>query len=570
MERAPMSRGAVKLGALLLAAGCGGEPAALEVGPIVDLEQAEQRVCASGSTLDGTDVSHHEGLIDWDQVKAAGIQFAIVRVGDGTQYDDYEFGHNWSEAYRVGIIRGAYQYFRPSQDPIAQADIMIEHLTATSHVDHHPSPPYDTPFDTTHALEPFGPGDLAPTIDVETLEGLEPSAVVQRMHQWIDRVEAFTGRDTIIYTGLSIWRDQIRCNDFADHPLWIALYTADTCPTLPPPWDDTNPWTFWQTGDHGTIPGINAGADLDLFNGDIAALTALAAGTIECGDGHCNGTETHLTCPEDCPCEEVPAAGRIVDESEVCFTRGGNAAYWYAVTGAGHGDTLLWTHATDSSRVDNFGVWHLEFAQGGRYRVEAWMTSPYNGSQQARYLTRHAGAEGEARVDQSAATGWALVGDYDFAAGVDQWVRLDDNTGEPYADRVQLVFDAIRLTPLGPAADAGTAVDAGIAVDAAIAPDAASADRQPPDGNLRDAGCDDASPADAGGTDAARADSAREPDALAADVAPADTAASTADAGSTHSETAAGCSCATTRGAGGAAPALFSALCWIAWRRRGR
>lgn len=33
--------------------------------------------------LKGIDVSHHNGVVDWDKVKAAGIQFAILRCGYG-------------------------------------------------------------------------------------------------------------------------------------------------------------------------------------------------------------------------------------------------------------------------------------------------------------------------------------------------------------------------------------------------------------------------------------------------------------------------------------------------------
>jgi hypothetical protein len=65
-------------------------------------------------------------------------------------------------------------------------------------------------------------------------------------------------------------------------------------------------------------------------------------------------------------------------------------------------------------------------------------------------------------VDQSAVDGWNLVGEFDFAAGGMQSIRVDDNTGEPNATETMIVFDALRLTPIaGPTDGDGEPGDAG-------------------------------------------------------------------------------------------------------------
>ena len=51
-------------------------------------------------------------------------------------------------------------------------------------------------------------------------------------------------------------------------------------------------------------------------------------------------------------------------------------------------------------------------------------------------------------IDQSTGTGWVSLGTYDFAADGDEWVRLDDNTGEAFDAQRVLVFDALRVVPL--------------------------------------------------------------------------------------------------------------------------
>ena len=60
----------------------------------------------------GIDVSKHNGLIDFNAVKEAGIEFVIIRAGYGkalTQVDPY-FEQNYRNAKRAGLKVGAYWY----------------------------------------------------------------------------------------------------------------------------------------------------------------------------------------------------------------------------------------------------------------------------------------------------------------------------------------------------------------------------------------------------------------------------------------------------------------------------
>lgn len=61
----------------------------------------------------GIDVSKYQGAIDWNQVAASGVQFAMIRVGYRTQTEgilteDPYARYNLQEANRVGIKVGAY------------------------------------------------------------------------------------------------------------------------------------------------------------------------------------------------------------------------------------------------------------------------------------------------------------------------------------------------------------------------------------------------------------------------------------------------------------------------------
>ncbi len=126
----------------------------------------------------------------------------------------------------------------------------------------------------------------------------------------------------------------------------------------------------------------------------------------------------------------------------------------------------IWTYCIVPP-TDDHAWWRLDFAEAGLYRVEAHTPAPYNQSRMAPYTVRHDGMEDVVVLDQSAADGWQTLGEWRFAAGGDQFVHLEDGTGEPYADRVQIVFDAVRLTRLDP-----PVVDA----DAGVSPDDASVD----------------------------------------------------------------------------------------------
>ena len=59
------------------------------------------------------DVSHHQGAIDWEQVKNAGIAGVIIRCGygmDQASQDDREWKRNADACARLGIPFGAYLY----------------------------------------------------------------------------------------------------------------------------------------------------------------------------------------------------------------------------------------------------------------------------------------------------------------------------------------------------------------------------------------------------------------------------------------------------------------------------
>ena len=205
----------------------------------------ERPGCQLGPLTPGIDVSYHQETIDWPRVQRAGIRFAFIRLSDGATLRDPRFATNWAEAKRAGLVRGAYQFFRPDQSITAQADLMIA------------------------AMRGRDRDDLPPVIDIEVDGGFEPPTVAERAHAWIERVRDQTGVEPIVYTGGDLWRNG-GAEPLAAQPLWIAHYTQG-CPTLPAPWTR---WMFWQHTDRGAVPGIEGSVDLDMFAGTLGELHA--------------------------------------------------------------------------------------------------------------------------------------------------------------------------------------------------------------------------------------------------------------------------------------------------------
>lgn len=58
----------------------------------------------------GIDVSAWQGNINWGAVKAAGIEFAIIRAGTGNGNKDKYFEQNYAGAHAQGIQVGTYWY----------------------------------------------------------------------------------------------------------------------------------------------------------------------------------------------------------------------------------------------------------------------------------------------------------------------------------------------------------------------------------------------------------------------------------------------------------------------------
>ncbi len=272
------------LAALVLAA-CG-QP--VEGLPADDAASVEQflSVCAGSSTLPGIDVSSYQGTINWSQVAGSGIKFGYTKATEALSYQDAYFHANWSGMKANGIARGAYHFFHPNLSGKQQADYYLAFVGT------------------------FSAGDLPPMLDWEISSGASASTAAANAQAFIDEIRAKTGLTTVIYTSPGIWSGFGITTSFSAEPLWVAHYLfctgAGCCPTMPSGWTK---WVAWQWSDKGAVPGISGNVDLDLFNGDLTALTNFGGGPV-CTDpiGHGLGSGGPATgaCSGATPATSLP------------------------------------------------------------------------------------------------------------------------------------------------------------------------------------------------------------------------------------------------------------------------
>ena len=212
----------------------------------------------------GVDVSswqHQNGAaIDWNAVKAAGNQFAVIKATESTTYTNPQFAADKAGAQAAGLVVGAYHYARPTL-PISTAADQARHFLAAA--------------GNTNTI-----GQLAPVLDLETTGGLSPADLTAWTQTFLRTVEAQTGRIPIIYTYRSFWTDKIaNTQAFAKYPLWFAIYNDNRDPgPLPGGWQN---WLIWQYDSGGAVSGINGRVDVNAFCCSATDLTANANGTID-------------------------------------------------------------------------------------------------------------------------------------------------------------------------------------------------------------------------------------------------------------------------------------------------
>lgn len=204
----------------------------------------------------GIDVSYFNGEIDWNKVKAQGIDFAIIRVagrtwGSGTLFEDsnsYKQMENGGEylqqAKAAGLKVGVYVYSSAinTNEAVEEASLALNILNGT-------------------AL------DLPVYIDME-YSGDYPNGRADKLtaQQRFEIVEAFCstvkngGYTPGVYAGQYYFENgALNFSQVSKYNVWLASYTKDQ--KLP----GFTGYNMWQFTSAGTVNGISGNVDLNVI-----------------------------------------------------------------------------------------------------------------------------------------------------------------------------------------------------------------------------------------------------------------------------------------------------------------
>lgn len=184
----------------------------------------------------GADVSHHQGRIGTDRLRAAkrdGLRWLYVKATEGTVVVDAEHDNTVAVARALGIPVGSYHFAHPEVgDAASEARAFLQ-------------------------VADVRPGDLAPMLDLERTGGLTRKQLTTWVGTFADVVEARAGVRPVIYTPFDL-------DSTHGLRLWVARYSSDNrWPNVPAPWTG---WDLWQhtDGDDGRPNRIDGLGHVDL------------------------------------------------------------------------------------------------------------------------------------------------------------------------------------------------------------------------------------------------------------------------------------------------------------------
>ena len=194
----------------------------------------------------GIDVSKHNGTIDWAKVKAAGVQFAMLRAGYG-RYDnqkDERFESNYKGATAAGIPVGAYHYSyaTTAEQAKQEAEVFLGWIKGKNLT-------YPVAFD----------------IENKKQANLGVSLISDIIRAFCETVEA-AGYYVVVYANKDWLTNRIDADYKSRYDIWLAQWTSQ--PTY------TGSYGMWQYTSDGAVDGIAGMVDMNIAYKDYPSIIA--------------------------------------------------------------------------------------------------------------------------------------------------------------------------------------------------------------------------------------------------------------------------------------------------------
>ncbi len=204
-----------------------------------------------GETTDvgakGIDVSYAQGAIDWAKVKAAGIDFAMIRASRGKVNDrpiaqDVTFEYNITQATANGVKVGVYHYLYASTVTEARKEARFFLKTIE---------PYKITYPVVLDIEEQYQADLG------------RKRVTNIVKAFLDEISA-AGYYAMIYCNKTWLTDYIDMSQLSEYDVWLAQW--NTVPTY------EGDFGIWQYSSKGVVSGIDGYVDLNISYKDYSSI----------------------------------------------------------------------------------------------------------------------------------------------------------------------------------------------------------------------------------------------------------------------------------------------------------
>lgn len=203
-------------------------------------------VDTSNGLVKGIDVSKYQYNIDWNAVKASGIDFAIIRVGyrgygTGALVEDPYFRQNIKGANAAGVKVGLYFYSQAinEQEAVDEASMVIRLIQETGG-----RVSYPIYFDTEKVAGDTGRADGI-SRDQRTRNAVAFCNAIQN-----------AGYRAGVYSYASWFYNNLNMASLTGYSIWIAQYRDNL--------DFKYNYDIWQYTSSGTVPGISTRVDMNV------------------------------------------------------------------------------------------------------------------------------------------------------------------------------------------------------------------------------------------------------------------------------------------------------------------
>lgn len=190
--------------------------------------------------IKGIDISNWQKNVNYQKLKNAGVEVAILKASEGTSYRDTVMETHYNGCKAVGIKIGFYHFFRGNVDAKQQAQHFINCIGNKSY-------------------------DVKLVLDIESTEGKGKTDLTNMAIDFLEEVKRLTGKEVMVYTYTSFANSNLD-NRLSSYPVWIAQYSPQD-PDTNSVWG--NKWDGFQFASDGSIDGYNGNLDLNEFKSSI-------------------------------------------------------------------------------------------------------------------------------------------------------------------------------------------------------------------------------------------------------------------------------------------------------------